>query len=319
MPAALTSKDPEPGPRAVLRLVDESDDYTSAVAGVTVEGARVGEGVGPNVVLGVPGDSVTVTSSHLGFPMTAGAHIPPDRIAAAFVHENTGGSRWCGVQLQPGSVIVYPPETAHLAVNHPGLHFTFAITEPERLMALAERLGLPTEIPRAPHLHEIPRSDAVKSFGGALDRLTRSAIADERFEQHVEPVLAAFARVLAGDPPAGPHRPGRGLDDRAIVVDCIDYAEAIGRIPTISELCAAAHVSERRLRSAFCGEFDRSPTRYFRTWALDRAHRWLRDTAPDECTVTQVACDLGFGHLGRFAGWYRAVYGEAPSATLRLT
>ena len=106
MPAALTSKDPEPGPRAVLRLVDESDDYTSAVAGVTVEGARVGEGVGPNVVLGVPGDSVTVTSSHLGFPMTAGAHIPPDRIAAAFVHENTGGSRWCGVQLQPGSVIV---------------------------------------------------------------------------------------------------------------------------------------------------------------------------------------------------------------------
>jgi transcriptional regulator GlxA family with amidase domain len=34
--------------------------------------------------------------------------------------------------------------------------------------------------------------------------------------------------------------------------------------------------------------------------------------------VTDVAMQLGFGHLGRFAGHYRELYGEAPSATLRL-
>ena len=44
----------------MLKVVDEADDYTSAVAGVTIEGARVGRGVGPNVVLPVPGTELTV-------------------------------------------------------------------------------------------------------------------------------------------------------------------------------------------------------------------------------------------------------------------
>jgi AraC-like DNA-binding protein len=35
-------------------------------------------------------------------------------------------------------------------------------------------------------------------------------------------------------------------------------------------------------------------------------------------TVTSVALDSGFAHLGRFAAAYRHHYGESPSETLRL-
>ena len=33
--------------------------------------------------------------------------------------------------------------------------------------------------------------------------------------------------------------------------------------------------------------------------------------------MTDVALDIGFEHLGRFAGHYRALFGELPSTTLR--
>jgi hypothetical protein len=60
----------EPDNRTVVQVVVETDGYTSAVAGVTVEGIRVGGGVGPNVVLAIPGEPLTVTSSCYGFAMS---------------------------------------------------------------------------------------------------------------------------------------------------------------------------------------------------------------------------------------------------------
>ena len=89
-----------------------------------------------------------------------------------------------------------------------------------------------------------------------------------------------------------------------------------GRIPSVSELCLAAQVSERRLRQAFVDEFDLSPSRFFRHWALTLARQRLRSADGARHTVTEVAVDLGFNHLGRFAAYYRQLYGEAPSTTL---
>jgi AraC family ethanolamine operon transcriptional activator len=98
---------------------------------------------------------------------------------------------------------------------------------------------------------------------------------------------------------------------------CIDYASAVDRLPSVSELCTAAHVSHRPLGVAFSEEFESSPSVYFRTWALERAHRRLRDAVPGEHSVTDVASSHGFDHLGRFAGYYRRVYGETPFTTLQ--
>ena len=36
-----------------------------------------------------------------------------------------------------------------------------------------------------------------------------------------------------------------------------------------------------------------------------------------DVSITDIAFDLGFTHLGRMAGAYREKFGETPSATLR--
>src|SRR5208282_4059956 len=86
----------------------------------------------------------------------------------------------------------------------------------------------------------------------------------------------------------------------------------------VPELCMAIGVSERTLRLC-CAEFlGMSPARYLRLRHLKLVRRALLKPESATTNVAAVAKRYGFTELGRFASVYRAVYGEAPSATLRL-
>jgi AraC-like DNA-binding protein len=89
------------------------------------------------------------------------------------------------------------------------------------------------------------------------------------------------------------------------------------RVPHLPDLCRAIGVSERTLR-ACCAEFlGMSPIRYLRLRRLGMVRAALRHSDPATANVSDTARRHGFLQLGRFAAQYRAVFGEAPSATLQ--
>jgi AraC-like DNA-binding protein len=94
-------------------------------------------------------------------------------------------------------------------------------------------------------------------------------------------------------------------------------AKHLSHPPTIPELCELVGVSDRTLRSC-CGEFlGMSPIRYVLFRRLREVRSALRAGGPDTVNVAEVARRFGFAQLGRFAGTYRAIFGETPSTTLQ--
>lgn len=84
----------------------------------------------------------------------------------------------------------------------------------------------------------------------------------------------------------------------------------------VADLCAGMDVSQRTVARAFRAVRGTTPVRYLHSLRLNEARRvLLAQHAPG--SVTEVATRFGFRELGRFAGEYRATFGESPSETLR--
>lgn len=85
---------------------------------------------------------------------------------------------------------------------------------------------------------------------------------------------------------------------------------------TRADLCDISGLSARALTRAFASRHGRGPLQFVRDRRVEAVQRILLGSKPEETTVTQVAMDMGFLHLGRFATDYRARFGESPSDTL---
>lgn len=84
---------------------------------------------------------------------------------------------------------------------------------------------------------------------------------------------------------------------------------------TILRIARMAGVGPRALQVAFRQRHGASPRAMLQRIRLERAH--CRLMSPEFPTsVTEVALQSGFAHLGRFAAAYRARFGESPLATL---
>ena len=59
-----------------------------------------------------------------------------------------------------------------------------------------------------------------------------------------------------------------------------------------------------------------APVTFLRHKRLCAIHSILKDSNPETVTVAEVAMQQGFVELGRFAHYYRSLFGEYPSETL---
>lgn len=77
-------------------------------------------------------------------------------------------------------------------------------------------------------------------------------------------------------------------------------------------------ISTRQLTSAFQDHLGTSPAQFLRKVRLEKARQSIENARHSSAaTVSSIAVDSGFSHLGRFSEYYAQKYGEQPSETLR--
>ena len=90
----------------------------------------------------------------------------------------------------------------------------------------------------------------------------------------------------------------------------------IGEHLHVTDLCAAAGVSERTLQYAFREVMGMTPVVYLTRLRLHRVRHRVRATHAST-TVTAETLNWGFWHFGDFSRAYKECFGELPSDTLR--
>jgi len=214
----------------------------------------------------------------------------------------------------------------------------FTLTTPEHFdvvaLAIPEKILIEAMQPRSnDELGKLfPSSPAVLvTPPGQLDEL-RNCLLSILDPRNFEPELLAYpqvqkamssaiighlAEVLGSASEAPP--PSRSFKGRYQVVrEATDYALSHTDEPiTVSDLCIKFNISRRMLNYCFMEVLNTNPVLYLRTLRLNGVRRELRDTIASAQAIRDIACKWGFWHLSRFAGEYRALFGELPSETQR--
>jgi AraC-like DNA-binding protein len=194
--------------------------------------------------------------------------------------------------------------------------------------ALEARLSDLLDAPLTGPLRFAPVMDVRTGYGGSwrqglallvseLDRpgsLIEQPIVARRFERTLLAALLVaqrsnYTEAIMGDTRSAPSRAV------SIAVGLIESSPKCDH--TTASLAKEAGVTARALQSGFRKHLDMRPMEYLREVRLRRAHDHLRAAQSDAVTVSLVAAEWGFPHLGRFAARYQQRFGEAPSATLR--
>lgn len=85
---------------------------------------------------------------------------------------------------------------------------------------------------------------------------------------------------------------------------------------SMPDLCQHLGVSSRALQLAFQKCTGQSPMAYLRAIRLDKVHdTLLKVRLNDPMTISQIAAEYGFLHLGHFAAHYQERFGELPTQT----
>lgn len=259
-------------------------------------------------------------------PRIARATIDPNRTAVMFSTDSEQRPTFLsGLELTPGVMGVWGKATTNIVRTEGDTRWGSLSLPHEDMARFSEALfGRELVCPADTRLIPLPASSlyALRSIhfrAVAAATNTPDALADPVTANalELELVNAMVACLCASQTTEERSVSGQGA---RTVARFQQYLESrTGEPVYLSEICSAVGVSARLLRR-YCQEMlGVSPVRYLWLRRMHLARQGLLHADPARATVTTVATNQGFWELGRFSVEYRALFGEAPSVTLRRT
>ncbi|MGE7989514.1 AraC family transcriptional regulator [Pseudomonas sp. NPDC089554] len=135
-----------------------------------------------------------------------------------------------------------------------------------------------------------------------------------RVQSHYSQIIASKLLTLMSNNIRREHLDAQGASLERI----LDHIERNLKFELCAEtLAEQACMSVRSLYALFDRHLGTTPKQYIRQKKLERVQACLADASCPVRSVTELALDYGFLHLGRFAESYRQRFGELPSETFK--
>jgi AraC-like DNA-binding protein len=229
------------------------------------------------------------------------------------------GSRHWMEEVETGDVGIFRAGDTHEAMYLPGTVYACVTLPDTRLEQVAAEMGLVLDAAQLGG-SRISRRPLSSSRLAVLQReFVRIHTAGEKRLHDAASLgrfmLACLIEDVAREPrpqPGGRNRTGHSR----IVSRAQRFIEENLQDPlSLGAIARAAFASPSTLYRAFHEVLDETPQSFVRKMRLNRIRRGLAGEEEARCTITLLANKWGVGELGRFAGWYRELFGELPSQT----
>lgn len=302
-------------------IIEDADSYRAVLSGVDVEFSQLDPGrlSGRHVRVRLPGGHFSYVETNLSMRAIG---TFPNLWTLSVILDSNGRSLQDGVEVRAGSLMIHGPTAKHDGVYGRNFKIICFGLRDEVFAKYVQRFSPQLqEAMRHPQSVFEPPADArreiIAHFAEAATiiqcdprvRNARAALA--KFE---EELVSAFLEAVAQQLPS--HSDEADRRDAAVLkrVDQVMQESHLVE-PKVSDLCEACEVPRRTLNRAFQNALGMGPATYLRRVRLNRARRALREETTRSITVTDVALELGFWHLGRFAEQYAELFGESPHET----
>jgi AraC-like DNA-binding protein len=255
-------------------------------------------------------------------PRIAFVRLAPGPIFVSFAMRNTSPVSWNEVEMRSGQIVLH--SCGERLYQRTGGKLTWALISvaPKDLAYYGRVLAhVKMRAPKSAQFLQPTLSSAGELFRlhGQACRLAKTD-PDVIFHKEVaraleQELLRALVNCLNGEEVVCQQQIGKSHAE--IMARFEDYLVSHRHQQvSIPKLCAAIDVVERTLRIRCTEALGMSPGNYARLRRLNLVRNTLRRADRTTTTIAEVAKRYGFSEFGRFSGAYRAVFGEAPSATL---
>ncbi|WP_455231268.1 AraC family transcriptional regulator [Geopseudomonas aromaticivorans] len=309
-------------------LNEKSRVFANAYPGVVSDYANEHAGVHRVIQrrISVPEASLkhrTIGSLDL-FQMSYGSRVQitsPEREALYHLHIILKGHcmwRSCGEEhgLAPGELLLLNPG-APFDLTYSDCYEKFIVKLPARFIdkvCSENQWSYPSEGVRFAPIHRLEQLDGFLSL---LSLVCQEAETDQtifQVKEHYAKIIVSKLLSLPGsnvsrEPLGGACRSFERLEEL--------IEKNLKQSISLEQLADLAHMSAHSLYALFEKHAGTTPKRFIRQRKLEAIYARLSDPQVAVSSVTEVALDYGFLHLGRFADYYKSTFGELPSDTLR--
>jgi len=306
---------------SVLSFSDP-DEYSAAIRATTIDLTVIGNGQFTGKRTRIDFHRLWMQRLFESLPRTLHSAFVPGRAIITFGTAPGENMFWGGAATQSHNVIRHvDAEEAFQHSSGPTAWGAMSLPVPDMVAVGETMAGIDLTPPNRPLV------------------LTPSPLAVARLQR-----LHQTAGILAEDVPAILAQPeaARGLEQALIeaMIHCLDSGELhedraarrqhaaimrrfhqvvekhLNEPLFIPELCREVAASERALNACCHEHLGMGPKHFLLLRRMHMVRRALRESTSAQTTVTAVATRYGFWQFGRLAVEYKALFGEAPSATL---
>ena len=257
-----------------------------------------------------------VDTGHYSFPVRIVGPFPKRRLCVGYMRRLTAPT-WVNGFVADHTTLEFYPEGAELnyRAGPKGQWVAIEFDESSLQAAARERLGHEVELPwRHVISFRVPCAER-----HALERMVASLWTHPMSgARMIASILGIIAEILHGQ-----HRRSyantisKFRHHEMILKRSDEFLRSHLASPfQLESLATASGTTARTLQRTFRDAYGVTPHEWARCLALHRVRDQLQQTDAAKFSVEGIAHDCGFRHMGRFAQYYRDLFGELPSTTL---